>query len=292
VWYTETESILLQGVSSVAVRRKTKVAFGALLILVLLRLFPPFVEKSAHVVPDYPQVDLTEILQKDALEPGDYQAIYEQTGLGKAAVDALMQEEDGIERLLFFQEKLFEEVEFVCEPNSIISNEERLVEGGTEFAHLQNGYVLITKASHTLSWRNGHAAIVVDAERGQTLESVVLGTNSCLQDISKWLQYPNFMVLKLKGADRELLGEIAAFAKTYLNDVPYSLTLGILKKKYEPKEEISGTHCAHLIWRAFREYGFDLDSTGGRVVTPKDLAGSPLFEVVQVYGMDPKNPWP
>ena len=56
-----------------------------------------------------------------------------------------MQEEDGIERLLFFQEKLFEEVEFVCEPNSIISNEERLVEGGTEFAHLQNGYVLITK---------------------------------------------------------------------------------------------------------------------------------------------------
>ena len=75
MWYTETESILLQGVSSVAVRRKTKVAFGALLILVLLRLFPPFVEKSAHVVPDYPQVDLTEILQKDALEPGDYQVI-------------------------------------------------------------------------------------------------------------------------------------------------------------------------------------------------------------------------
>ena len=51
------------------------------------------------------------------------------------------------------------------------------------------------------------------AERGQTLESLVR-TNSCLQDISKWL-HPKLYVLKLERRDRELLGKLQLFAKTY-----------------------------------------------------------------------------
>lgn len=279
------------------VRKKGIMIVGVLLLVLLFRFFPPFVEKQAHIVPVYPRLDLTEIIKKDVLARSDYQVITEQTGLGKTAIDKLMQQEDKAEGIIYFQEKLFQDVEFVCEPNSIISNEERLVDRGkticgTKFADLQNGYVLITKSSHTFSWRNGHAAIVVDAYRGETLESVVLGSNSCIQDVNKWLNYPNFIVLRLKNADSLLLEEIADFAKTYLNDIPYTLTAGVFRKKYEPATEISGTQCAHLIWRAFREYGFDLDSTGGRIVTPKDIANSPLLEVVQVYGMNPKLPWP
>ena len=279
------------------VKKKRKMIVGSLLLVILLRLFPPFVEKQAHVVPVCPRLDLTEIIKKDVLARSDYQVITEQTGLGKTAIDKLMQQEDKADGIIYFQKKLFQDVEFVCEPNSIISNEERLVDRGkticgTKFADLQNGYVLITKSSHTFSWRNGHAAIVVDARKGETLESVVLGSNSCIQDVNKWLNYPNFIVLRLKNADSLLLEEIADFAKTYLNDIPYTLTAGVFRKKYEPAAEISGTQCAHLIWRAFREYGFDLDSTGGRIITPKDIANSPLLEVVQVYGMNPKLPWP
>lgn len=279
------------------VKKKGRMIIGSLLLVLLFRFFPPFVERQAHIVPDYPRVDLTEIIKKDVLAQRDYRCIYEQTGLGKIAIDKLRQQEDKVEGIIYYQEKLFQDVEFVCEPNSTISNEERLVDRGkticgTKFADLQNGYVLITKSSHTFSWRNGHAAIVVDAARGETLESVVLGSSSCIQDVNKWLNYPNFIVLRLNNADPLLLEKIASFAKTYLNDIPYSLTAGVFRKKYEPTAEISGTQCAHLIWRAFREYGFDVDSTGGRIVTPKDIANSPLFEVVQVYGMNPKMPWP
>ncbi len=281
-----------------AVRNKKRRYLLILLLILLLRFLPlGFVEKQAHVRPDYPKEDLSRLLEKDRFSDQDYQTIYQQSGLGKTAVDKLLERENGKKSILNFQEKFFQKVKIVCEPNSIISNEERLVDDrgktvqGTQFADLQNGYVLLTKSSHTFWWRNGHAAIVVDAERGETLESVVLGSNSCIQDVNKWLNYPNFIVLKLKDADPLLLDRIASFAKTYLNDIPYALTSGVFRKKYEPSAEISGTQCAHLIWRAFIEYGFDLDSNGGSIVTPKDIVNSQLFEVVQLYGMHPRRPW-
>lgn len=281
-----------------AIRKKLRGGYlFVILLLLLLRLIPlPFVEKSAHVLPDYPKVNLSEILAQKEFSPQDYETLYLQTGLGKIAIDHLCKEARGRERILYFQDKLFQEVQFSCEPNSIVSNEERLVDGegkeieGTAFALLENGYVLLTKSSHTFWWRNGHAALVVDAAREESLESVVLGTNSCFQDLTKWLNYPNFIILKLKTDNPRLLEEVAAFAKTYLNDLPYSLTVGLFSPKFQPKEEITGTQCAHLVWRAFREFGYDLDKNS--IVTPKALAQSPFFEVVQVYGMNPKNPWP
>lgn len=57
-------------------------------------------------------------------------------------------------------------------------------------------------------------------------------------------------------------------------------------------QPVGGTQCAHLIWRAYAQFGYDLDSNGGWIVTPKDLANCPDLEVVQVYGMDPDDPWP
>ena len=43
------------------------------------------------------------------------------------------------------------------------------------------------------------------------------------------------------------------------------------------------------IWCGWQEQGYDLDSDGGRLVTAKDLFDSELLELVQVYGMDPKE---
>ena len=54
--------------------------------------------------------------------------------------------------------------------------------------------------------------------------------------------------------------------------------------KYSSIDSVRGTQCAHLVWLAYAAYGYDIDSNGGLIVTPKDIAESELFEVVQIYG--------
>jgi uncharacterized protein YycO len=77
-----------------------------------------------------------------------------------------------------------------------------------------------------------------------------------------------------------------------LNNIPYDLVTGIFNSKFKEPGEIDGTQCAHLVWEAFKLYGYDLDSDGGGLVTPNDIANSPLLEVVQVYGVNPREIWP
>jgi len=151
---------------------------------------------------------------------------------------------------------------------------------------------IITKCSHVFGWRNGHAAIIVNAAQGETLESVVLGTNSLVQTTDKWKNYPDFMIFRIKGSSEEFMNEIAQSALINLNNIPYDFTVGILSPKYEKTGEISGTQCSHLVWEAFKLFGYDLDSDSGMIVTPKDIANSPLLEVVQVYGVNPEEIWP
>lgn len=266
---------------------------GTLIILTILD------EDTAHIYPGYPKTDLMPILSKDNLSVADYETIYYQSGLGKPAVDELRaQYPDFADRIRRIQDNFFSRVRFVCEPNSPISREETLVNengepmSGTELASVQNGDILVTKSSHTYGWRNGHSAIVIDAANGITLESVVLGTNSAIQDIGKWTRYPNFMLLRLKDASPGLRESIARAAAECLADIPYDLFAGIFNPKYKTKDEITSTHCSHLVWQSYQFYGYDLDSDGGPLVTPNDIANSPLLEVVQVYGVDPGNIWP
>ena len=155
---------------------------------------------------------------------------------------------------------------------------------------LEDGDILITPCSHSFGWRNGHAAIVVDAENGETLESVVLGTKSSLQSLEKWELYPCVMVFRLKGVSEEIRCEIAQNAKENLCNIDYGLEMGFLFPAYGA-EMTEKTHCAHLVWYAYRSYGYDLDADGGRIVTPKDLSESPLLEPVQVVGANPMELW-
>ena len=256
-------------------------------------------EPAAHIAPDYQQINIEPILSKNQLTEEDYKTLLYQTGLGKPSIDELRSESaDSIPAILDFQQNFFKEIDYVCESNSPISKEESVVDEngnlteGTQLAPLHNGYIMITKSSHVFGWRNGHAAIIVDAAQGQTLESVVLGTNSLVQQTDKWTNYPNFMIFRIKGTSEELLNEISQSALKNLNNIPYDFTVGVLGPKYEKPGEISGTQCSHLVWEAFKLYGFDLDSDSGMIVTPKDIANSPLLEVVQVYGVDPEEIWP
>ena len=221
-----------------------------------------YIEGLAYSAPTAERCDLGGIVRKSSyndLTEEDYEFIYSQTGLGKPAVRSL----DSLEKLYDYQKSYFAEVDFKCKANSPVSYEERVQNSKILLAPLEDGDILVTNASHVFSWRNGHAAIVTSAEEGKTLEAVVIGTNSKPQNVSKWTSYPNFAVLRLKGADRETRAKIASAAVEYLDD---------------------GTQCAHLVWLAYAAYGYDIDSDGGLIVTPKDIAESDLFEVVQTFG--------
>lgn len=244
-----------------------------------------YIEGLAYFAPSADRCDLGGIVRKSSyndLTEEDYEFIYSQTGLGKSAVRSL----DSLERLYDYQESYFAEIDFKCKANSPISCEERVQNSKILLAPLEDGDILVTNASHVFSWRNGHAAIVTNAAEGRTLEAVVIGTNSKPQNISKWTSYPNFEVLRLKGADKETRAKIASAAVEYLNDIPYNVFIGIYPMKYSNINAVKGTQCAHLVWLAYAAYGYDIDSDGGLIVTPKDIAESELFEVVQKHGIN------
>ncbi|GGH19888.1 YiiX/YebB-like N1pC/P60 family cysteine hydrolase [Paenibacillus segetis] len=250
-------------------------------------------EPFAHWTPDYSMVDLSTILTKDVLNEHDYEILLKQSGLGRPVVDKLLA--TGKENMIYqIQNQFFSTPLLVREKNSPISNEEFVVDkkgnytAGSEMIALEDGDILITQNSLTFGWRNGHAAIVVDANEGLTLESAVLGENSGFQTIGKWEKYPSFLVFRLKNTSAEERHTIAQEAVNRLNGVPYGFGVGIWSAKH-PENKLKETHCAHLVWEAYRQFGYDLDSNGGRIITPKSIANSPLLELIQVYGMNPKE---
>lgn len=269
-----------------------------LVIFAVIAMLEEFIEPSGYIRPDYSKTDISLILEKDNLTEDDYKELFYQTGLGKIAVDEILKKENGATKILKFQENFFRNNKVLCEQIGIITSQESIVDDynkpmyGFDLAPYENGYVLITKATHSLGWRHGHAAIITDKENQETLEAVILGSNTRLQDINKWRVYPSFIMLKLKDTSQEKLNEIAEFAKSNLNDIPYGLTIGLTNKKNPEPKDITSTQCSHLAWYPFMQYGYDVDYDGSWLVTPKDIANSDLFEVVQIYGVDPKEIWP
>lgn len=277
----------------------TSILLLILVAFLTLAIATALTEDATHISPNYPKIDISSIVVQNELSDADYEVLFYQTGLGRASIDELRERShDSTKRILLFQENFFKKIRFICERNSIISREESVVDeeghliNGTLLAPLHNGDIIITKASHTYGWRQGHSAIVIDEAHGKTLEAVVVGTDSMIQDIGKWTNYPNFIVLRLKNAPRKLTKSIAQTAIDYLTGIPYRISAGVFSPKYSDQKKPSGTQCSHLIWLAYRYYDIDLDSDGGPIVTPKDIVNSNELEVVQVYGVDPGNIWP
>lgn len=287
-------------------KKKTIVSLRILLIIlcILLTIFLVIEIKSkltaplAHVKPSYDKISIVELINKTSLTEDDYKTLFYQTGLGKDAINDLLNDKVyGKSKILKFQENLFKDISVFYEKITPVTYQESVVNKkgqlvfGTDLAPYDNGYILVTRATYSLGWRHGHAAIITDAINGNTLEAAVLGQDSQIMGISKWKFYPNFMILKLRDVPQEKLDEIAKYAVKKLHKVPYKLTTGIFNDKYKDGIDPIGTHCSHLVWYPFMEFGYDLDSDGGIIVTPMDLATSPYLEIVQVYGFDPKELW-
>ena len=255
------------------------------------------IEDEGSWTPDYPKVDLSSIINKEDLTAEDYHTILLQTGLGKDAADELLQKKVGENKERTFaqyQKNFFSSGTYECHRVASIVYEERIRDKdgklvkGFDIPSLKDGDILITKATHSIGWRHGHAAIVTNAATGETLEAIVLGDPSDLQNITKWETYPSFILLRLRDDKKGEAEKIAKYAKDKLLGVPYGLLTGIPNKA---PDKIKETQCAHLVWYPYEHFGYDLDSDGFWLVTPKDLANSDLLEVVQVYGVDPEELW-
>ncbi len=262
--------------------------FMSLIVIFLLLVSVQIInENNVRTHPPEEEQDISDLLVKEDFSEEDYDALLMQTGLGKDAIRDFKKTDSFMEIVLSFQKQFFEEVEIDCEFIFPTTKEETL-KGGKRIniPPLKDGDVLITKATHTLGWRHGHAAIVTDAKTGETLEAVTYGCESSFQNVSKWEKYPSLLILRAK--DEKIARKAAEFAKNKLFGVDYGLFVGILSKDKQYMKVIDTTHCSHLVWQAYKAAGMDLDGSGW-LVLPDDIAGDDDLDIVFAYGFDPKN---
>ena len=254
----------------------------------LYSLLGIYTHMHPRFIPNIAKENLDSIINKDVLSDTDYETLYNQTGLTKPIIDELKIEPDFKDKIHMFQENYLKEfpMKRIFLPPVTITEELDRNEGGFELAPYKNGYILLTKSTHTANWRHGHCGIVVDEVRGLTLEALNPGSSSIEQPISKWKYFPTMKMYRLKDASQSLNNEIAEYALSNLKGLPYN----ILSDK-DQGDFPHDTHCSLLIWQAFKPFGFDLDSTGELFVSPKNLAMSPHLELLQTYGFDPKEAW-
>lgn len=146
------------------------------------------------------------------------------------------------------------------------------------FTDIQDGDILVTDSTYCLCFRHGHAALVVDAQRGITLEAFGIGTESEYASLKEWRRYPHVLVLRLN-APENVRQAVVSYAKQKLVSIPYMLSPGAVDDK-NMDEEYWGTQCAHLVWAAFAACGYDIDGDGGWLVTPADFTASELLRAV------------
>lgn len=206
-----------------------------------------------------------------------------QTGLFPPALEVL-RERDALHLVKKVQQAYHTPAVTECSPRLFLTRSERLQSGGGLPAALEDGDILITPCAHVTGFRNGHAGLVVDAKRekrsnpswwGMILpskKSNVGETSLLLRSIACGMPMPKPARQSPKPPRGRLTG------------IPYNLTVGYIPQK-RMSGTVSGTQCAHLVWEAFAAFGYDLDANGGRIVTPADLAHSPLLELKQVYGL-------
>lgn len=274
-------------------------------------------ERNPVYKPEYNKISLSYVLEevKTAGEFGkktgtppklteqEYETIFQQTGLGKAAVDYIMKHNKNYEKVFdHYQKIFFDGYPYTCAKIGLLTYNERLRDEngknivGDKIIDLRPGDVLISLSTFTLGYRHGHCGMVMSKPRkgkdAVTIEAIYLGEPTEYQSVKKWYSCPTLVHLRIskkaaaaKGYTQDELGELLVqYAKDNCLGIEYGLLPGISNLN---SDEIEKTHCSHLIWYIYNQFGYDVDSNGGVIVTPKDIAASDLFEIVQIYGIDP-----
>lgn len=230
---------------------------------------------------------LPEYEYKKISKDSSYEEIFKYTGLSPYAAKELTESGnfniiEEINTLYFKKSKA--QRNYIAFP---VTAEEKNTDSQTPLAPLKDGDILVTFNTHTMDWRHGHLAIVVDAENDIILEHMAIGQTSTYGYAPYWGEYASFAVLRLP--DSKKAKEAAMYAAENLLDVPYSIFAGVVKKDKSDEKPVSRSHCSHIVWQAYKAVGIDIDSNGGFIVSPRDVAMSDKLEVVQIFGMNPKD---
>ena len=243
------------------------------------------------IQPDYPKLELDEVLSKDtqALTDDDYEFLYRQTGLTRIGIDrALKNGAAGKNRIKQIQADLFEPHEVrngQVAPYCCTDYIEKYVAN----IYLEDGDILVTSATHISFVRIGHAAMVTNASYDEVLEANAYGTYSKIGDVKYFTNRVNFMVLRPNPEmiSAEVVKKVVDYAKTNLIGIPYEGLAGLITNK----NKIEKTQCSHIVWWAYKQFGIDLDGNGGAMVLPYDLSHSAYLQPVQVFGFDLDELW-
>lgn len=252
---------------------------------------------SAHrlkvIKPGYAREEIAAVLDKDELSEDDYALLYRQTGLTKIGIDRAREHgEYGKSRVLKIQKDVFDEHEVVHDLFAPYVCQDDIKDSVTNI-YLEPGDIIVTSSTHIAGFRIGHAGLVCDSlnggANGRILQASQIGSTSDFGDFSDFSSRINFMILRPNPEliDAQTVADVCEFAKTELTGLSYFPAAGVLSKKSNVKK----TQCAHIVWYAYNKFGYDLDSNGGAVVTPKNLADSEYLEVVQVFGFDFGKLW-
>lgn len=230
--------------------------------------------------------DLCQLVEEgEPLSEEQQDLLMEQTGLGQPGLEAVLEDQNG-DYLLECQQAWFAQHATECVDNGLTSSEELLVDARQPAPYdLQAGDILVSLNSHTVGYRHGHAALVVEGDRGVTLEAATMGTDSMILSASHWRDYPSFVQLRLKSDryDAQAVGEEAADAALeHLKGVSYDLFCGFFLPSL-PVQPPQSVQCASLVWYAYALVGVDLQ-LDGLMASPTTLLNSPELEVVQAFG--------
>ncbi len=234
----------------------------------------------------YPIADISSVLGKDSLSKEDYLFIFNQTGISPGAAKSLI--EKGEYKLLeTMQELYFKKPQikksYIAPP---VTASEKNTSYRVPFVDLKKGDILVTFNTHTLDWRHGHCAIVIDEKNGRLIEHMSIGNPSCITNIKEWGIYPGFAVLRY--SDENIASKAAEYAKSHLVGIDYNVFAGVIKKD-KSQEKTMSSQCAHIVWQAYKAVGLDIDSSSDNIVIPKDIAMSDKLNVVQIYGINPRD---
>ena len=268
---------------NILMKHKTKI----LILIFLISLLCGWCvscEKNTYYSPKWEKEDISAILEKEKFDESDYEILLRQTGLSESAVKDLA-ENGRKEEILDFAEQYFEkpeyEKEFLFFP--IVACETK-TDKPLKIAPLKRGDVLVSLSTHSLGFRHGHSAIVIDGEKEKIIEHRVLGEVSTYSYAHYWKNCLTFAVLRYK--DSEIAEKAAAYAEENLVGVSYNPLAGVIKKDKSKEDKISSSHCSHLVWQSYCGAGAEIDGNGGRFVFPGDFLRCEDFEIVQIYGIE------
>lgn len=258
-----------------------------LVLIIVLQIGTLISASWSAWLPDYEKEDISYLLTKPTLTDEEYELLFKQTGLTRLGIDGLIKA--GLPyRIIKIQEQYFKKQSYRFRPFSAFTGfMERTEEPVTlEYAFLENGDILYSPSTFFSFFRLGHTSLVTDGKIGVMAQASGYGSKVKLLYTDVFFTRPSFIVLRIKGSE-ELCNAAAEYTEKNAVGKRYSLLAGIFGEK--SPENLGSTHCSHFIWYAYQRLGIDLDSDGGKIVTPDDILYSPYVSVVQIYGIDPES---